>query len=186
MQWAKSVITAIFLAFFVFGGYKLAIDDKVSNELKDNLVEESQQHVIWASVFVKTLDDLTPTLSYKLPFTDRKIFLINEFPLLGWVHLLTAILLIWVAGSIMRIMHTTKLKMVGVFVILIVIAYIIGSVLSYALYYTSAHKIGFVASEATQFRRQYSNNYDNVALPLIIYSLFALLNIIKITIKKIK
>lgn len=182
----KSIITVIFLALFFASAYKLATDDGVSNQIKENLLEQTVSHPFLTSIFVKTLDELTPTLNPKLPFLEKRIFLINEFPLLGYSHVLIAILLIIISSFIMDIIKVNKWAQLGIFILLIIIGYFIGSIIDLLLYNYSANQIGITTEQATLFRQQFSNNYDDVMLPYLLMGIIAFLSIAKVIFKKMK
>lgn len=186
MNLYKLFMMAVFCALFVFGTYKLATDNDVNSALKEKLVEKSTERPIIVSIFAKSLDELTPTFSYKLPFTSKKIFMVNEFLYYEFSHVLFTLMLFVIAGFIMHIYKFSAGKQIIVFLLLIIIGYYIASFLLYGLYHYSANQIGYTFAEAELFRREYSNNYDNVLLPSIMAAIFALLSIGKSMFTKVR
>jgi len=164
----QSVISAIFIAFFIFGISKLVVNNEVNEGIKQVIAEQSAVHPIASAIFIKELDEMTPTVNYKLPFSEKKIFLINEFPLPGWTHIIMILVLFFVAGTIMHFTKTDKWVQAGIFILLILVGYILASLIMYYAYFHSSGILGLTAQEAHDFRMSFANGLDNVVLPLFI------------------
>ncbi len=160
----------MFFLFFSFGSYKLITDDQISDDLKFRLADQIGEKPFKIAAFVRFLDDLSPTLSYKLPFTDRKIFLINEFPLTSYTQIVLASALLFIASLIMHYTNEPWYWRIGIFLFLIVFAYFAGSVISYVGYNMLGDDLGISKEERIELRINFSNNFENVMTPILILS----------------
>ncbi len=171
------VYLAIFFAFFGFGAYKLAIDDNVSNEMKERILNMTFSNPLYTSVNVKMLDDLTPTVSFKLPFTEKKFFGINEYPVPSWSIGLIMITGLFIVGKLLRLTELHIFKKILLLIVALFILYYIATWIIYGLYLGSASKVGFTKDEALIIREQYNNGFEGVMLPLIFLGLFTLVSV---------
>lgn len=174
-----TALTFVFLAFIVFGLIKLSTDDNIDGDIKDRILDGAENKPISFFLFTRTLDDLTPTVSYNLPKTERKIPLVNEFPLFSFSHVVIITFLFLIAGFIMRKAKATKWTMAGVFMLLFVFGYFISSGIIFLVYNLSAIRLGFTLQEASLIRRQFNSSFENVVLPMIIAGLVGVLSILK-------
>jgi len=188
--WYSNISTWIVLAFFVFAGIKVFSENDISNDVKEQLLVQAGkggEKLLWAGVFVKTLDHLTPSITvYKIPFSDKDIFLINKFPLIGWTHIIIIILLMSVLGLIIRMKHTQAWVILLTGFLIIIAAYFIGSIIDYTLYLESAQQLGITKLAAKQFMNDFTNTLDNVMLPIMMFAFISVFIIIKYLIKAFK
>jgi len=176
------------MAIFIFGTLKFYTDQSVKDIFKDEMTSNIIDEPLYSTVFFKTLDDLTPTLNYDLPGTlsDKRFFLINDFPLWSWTHTLIVIVLIVISGFIMNLFGVTRYWQIGIFIMLIILGYLMGSIILNWGYSLSAEHMGLTEIETDQFRYKYDNNFDNVALPLIMAGLIGVLSIVNVLITRVK
>lgn len=171
------ISTMVFLAFFIFGSIKILSDTDISADLKDKLITQTESNPFYGAIFIKTLDELTP---------NKKILGIN-WPIISWFHLETAIVLIFLSWAFMYyILKSNKWTMFGVFLLLIIAAYFIGTLLLYLIYYSVAETLNFTTEEASTILMEYNNNFENVYLPLVLYAIFASMILIKTIFKRLR
>ena len=173
----NSIIGAILIAFFIFASYKLVIDDDIDDTIKDQIKANAVKHPIATSLFVKSLDEITPSFDVPVPFGDGKINDIIFVP--GWLHIIIIIILIIISGIFMRIGKVPMSKQLLVFLFMIILGYVIASIIGVITYNVTGKIIGFTAEEATNFRAEYSNKFDNVFLPLVLIAGIGALAILK-------
>jgi len=178
-----TITSAILIAFFLFGVFKLATDTIIDEELKSKIVSNSLDKPVWASLYIKILDDLTPTI-YLNYLNNKHIYLITDFPVFTWTHTIIILILFAIANMIMNLLHTSRGIKVLVFILLLIFGYFLASILIYLTYILSAKMLGFTIEEANQIRLQYNSGFDNVVLPLLISSLVVFINISRTIIQK--
>ena len=182
----NSFMLLVFVLFLAFGTLKLVTDDNVDLTIKENLLNQSIRKPFQTAIFVKTLDEITPTFDYQLPFTDKRIHGLNEFPYPGFIHMFLIVFIIYLVSIILGVLSVPKWHQVWVLVLFVLIGYIIASILVLATYNWSAQSIGFTLDEASDFRYAYANNFDNVILPMILIGLWGFLVIGSVIFKRIK
>lgn len=144
-------------------------------------MQQSTAHPFWTFIFVKTLDELTPTFTYDIPGISKTIYLVNEVPAYGSFHLVFTMILVAIVSFIVWFLKTinlvdsTKFIMITIFLFLMIFGYFAGSIVMLKLYEVSAEKIGFTDQDATTFRNEYNNSFDNVLTPLILASLITII-----------
>jgi sterol desaturase/sphingolipid hydroxylase (fatty acid hydroxylase superfamily) len=187
----NGLMTASIIVFIAFAFYKISTTDEVDQAILDKLKEEvgaSAENKIYGLIFVKTLDELTPQFTlYKIPFTDKNMFLVNQFPWISWTQILVFSILaglvsIYQLGS--GWLGYDKLQwysVIGILILLMILSYFIGSILSYFLYYFSASALGLTRAEATLVMDEMSNGVKNVFSQMLYFSIFSLIAIFKIT-----
>lgn len=166
----SSYLNLLIVAFFIFGAYKVATDVSVPDEVKETLAQQAIDRPFATGLFIRSLDEITPTVNYKLPgsLSEKEWFLVNEFPLPGYVFVLTTILLVTLSGMIMKTFHVKKEKQFLVFLAFIPVSYIAANLIAINVYYYTGNLLGFLETEATALRHSYSNSFDNVLTPLLI------------------
>jgi len=173
----NTIIGVVFLAFFAFGSFQVVNSENVNTDLKNRFVDEIKEQPLFASIFVKVLDEITPTISFPV---EKKILLITEFPVFSWAHLLIIMAITFIAGFFLRAFHVGFWKKLLTFLLIIVIGYFIASLILISLYYFSANQLGFDNAEAQSFRQEFNSSFENIVTPLIVGSLFVLLGIFRI------
>jgi hypothetical protein len=179
-----SILSAFLIAFTLFGIIELVGSDEIQDQVKAQIYNQSQEHPVAAFVFAKTLNDLTPTVSYPLPFTESKIYNINEFPFLGWTHAIGIIILIFIASLLFY--KLPKGYLILILLLCIPIGYWLMNFILLAEYNSSAEILGVTSEQARQIRQQFSNSMDTILLPVIVLMGYSIALILKHVVKRAK
>lgn len=184
-------LTASMIVFIGFAFFKIYTTDAMDQAVLDHIEKEmgaSVENKIYGLMFVRSLDELTPLFTlYKLPFTDAEVFLVNQFPWISWMQILVYAVL---AGGVSLYQWGSKFlpfpkmewySVIGLLLVLMIISYFVGSLISYFTYYFSANALGVTRADATIILNEMSNGVKTVFSQMLYFSIFSLITIFKIT-----
>lgn len=180
------VIFTIFLAIFAFSALQLAGDNAVSMEIKNNFAKNSITNPVDTLLFIKTLDEITPTLEYKLPFTDKVIFGVNQLPMFSYFHVAIIIILFFIWGTIIHFFKVRKSIAIIVFLLLLLIGYFAGNFMLIFIFEYTGAQIGLTGEDLIKFRTDFDNKYDDFLLPALFIATLAFLGVLFSMVKKMK
>jgi len=175
-----------FLAITTFAFLNVFIFDEGENVIKEQLISQTKEHPIAVSVFVKTADELTPMITYKLPFINKEIFGLNKLPSFGIGHSLFIAILMLISSFIMHRAQTNKFIFILVILAMVPIGYFIMNFILYISFLQSAKIIDISVEQAKAFLEKLNNGFDNVVVPIFVVAGFSLLSLGKIFFKSLR
>lgn len=187
VNYINSVLRGFIIFGFIFSALMIYTNDE-NNELLQSIVIDRIDEInkIELVLFGKSLDELTPLLEYNLPLTEKKIFLINQFPIPGWAHTILFILSISLFFFIIKNFgdKIPWYHKINLFILFFIFAYILASLTLYIIFQVLAHRIGFSFSEANQLLTDYTNNFDNVLTPIIMFTFINIFIVVRHFLRK--
>lgn len=179
------------LAFILFAAFNLVASDQIDDEIRNTITENVKGDVsgkaVWALIYARTLDELTPQFTlYKIPGTDKSYFLINRFSWISWSQILIFGVLSFLFSLFLRFRKIGLGYIILVLLILMLVSYYMGNIVSYIFYYMSASELGITKIEATKILTDFTNSLKNVITPMLYFSVFSFIVIIKTCYRALK